>query len=127
MPEYDTMPEYDFLVYACVEGELHLKTLPKIFVITKYVLSSSKRGRLLAQRPLALYLSGYFDDNKTYLVMYLTSFCLQEFQVKRSFLTAPQIRLTRLEFAKICIPKPSTIGCSGNKMLKRRSSQRSSL
>jgi len=51
-----------------------LKSLPKIFVITKYVLSSSKRGRLLAQRPLALYLDGYFDDNKPYLVIYLTSF-----------------------------------------------------
>ena len=62
------------MVYAGVEGELHLKTLPKIFVITKYVLSSSKRGRLLAQRPFALYLDGYFDDNKPYLVMYLTIF-----------------------------------------------------
>ena len=59
-------------VYACVEGELYLKSLPKIFVITIYVLSSSKRGRLLAQRPLALYLVEYFDDNKPYLVMYLT-------------------------------------------------------
>jgi len=27
---------------------------------------------LLAQRPLARYLDGYFDDNKPYLVMYLT-------------------------------------------------------
>ena len=26
----DNMPEYDFYIYACVEGELHLKTLPKI-------------------------------------------------------------------------------------------------
>jgi len=63
---------YVFFVYACVEGELHLKSLPKIFVITIYVLSSSKRGRLLAQRPLAQYLDVYFDDNKPYLVMYLT-------------------------------------------------------
>jgi len=67
------MLEYTF-GYACVEGELHLKSLPKIFEITIYVLSSSKRGRLLAQRPLALYLGGYFDDNKPYLVMYLTIF-----------------------------------------------------
>jgi len=56
------------LIYACVEGELHLKSPPKIFVITIYVLSSSKRGRLLAQRPLAR----HFDDNKPYLVMFLT-------------------------------------------------------
>ena len=59
-------------LYACVEGELHLKTLPKIFEITIYVLSSSKRGRLLAQRPFAQYPDEYFDDNKPYLVMYLT-------------------------------------------------------
>jgi len=37
------------LIYACVKGELHLKCLPKIFVITPYVLSSSKRGRLLVK------------------------------------------------------------------------------
>ena len=47
---------YHILIYACVKGELHLKSLPKIFVITPYILSSSKRGRLLAQRPLALVL-----------------------------------------------------------------------
>ena len=44
------------LIYAGVKGELHLKSLPKIFVITPYVLSSSKRGRLLAQRSFALVL-----------------------------------------------------------------------
>ena len=38
------------LIYACVKGELHLKSLPKIFLITPYVLSSSKRVRLLAQK-----------------------------------------------------------------------------
>ena len=54
------------LIYACVKGELHLKSLPKIFEITPYGLSSSKRRRLLAQRPLAL----SFDDNKTYVVRY---------------------------------------------------------
>ena len=47
---------YHILIYACVKGELHLKFLPKIFLITPYVLSSSKRGRLLTQRPLALVL-----------------------------------------------------------------------
>ena len=52
------------LIYACVKGELHLKSLIKLFVITSYVLSSSKKGRLLAQRPLAL----SFDDNKPYVV-----------------------------------------------------------
>ena len=56
----------DHFIYACVKGELHLKTPPKIFVITLYVLSSSKRGRLLAQRPLAR----RFDDNKPYIVMF---------------------------------------------------------
>jgi len=60
---------YHILIYAYVKGELHLKSLPKIFVITPYVLSSSKRGRLLAQRPLAR----HFDDNKPYLVMFLTN------------------------------------------------------
>ena len=44
------------LICVCVKGELHLKSIPKIFVITPYVLSSSKRGRLLAQMPLALVL-----------------------------------------------------------------------
>ena len=57
---------YDHFIYACVKGEFHLKSPPKIFVITLYVLSSSKRGRLLAQRPLAR----SFDDNKTYIVMF---------------------------------------------------------
>ena len=57
---------YHIIIYACVKGELHLKSLPKICVITLYVLSSSKRGRLLAQRPLAL----SFDDNKPYVVRY---------------------------------------------------------
>ena len=51
-------------IYAYVKGELHLKSLPKIFIITPYVLSSSKRGRLLAQRPLSL----SFDDYKPYKV-----------------------------------------------------------
>jgi len=55
---------YHILLYAYVKGELHLKSPPKIFVITAYVLSSSKRGRLLAQRPLAL----SFDDYKPYEV-----------------------------------------------------------
>ena len=57
---------YHIHVYACVKGELHLKSPPKLFVITPYVLSSSKRGRLLAQRPLAR----SFDDNKPYVVMF---------------------------------------------------------
>jgi len=57
---------YHILIYVCVKGELHLKSLPRIFVITSYVLSSSKRGRLLAQRPFAL----SFDDNKPYVVRY---------------------------------------------------------
>ena len=35
---------YHILLYAYVKGELHLKSLPKIFVITPYVLSSSKGG-----------------------------------------------------------------------------------
>ena len=65
------MLEYTF-GYACVEGELHLKTPPKIFEITIYVLSSSKRGRLLAQRSFAQCPDDYFDDNKPYLVMCLT-------------------------------------------------------
>jgi len=57
---------YYIHVYASVKGELHLKSPPKIFVITPYVLSSSKRGRLLAQRPLA----PSFDDNKPYVVKF---------------------------------------------------------
>ena len=73
------------LIYACVEGELHLKSPPKIFVITIYVLSSSKRGRLLAQRPLAR----YFDDNKTYLVMFLTILFKRISGLKQVDLTAP--------------------------------------
>ena len=55
---------YHILLYAYVKGELHLKSPPKILVITPYVLSSSKRGRLLALRPLAL----SFDDYKPYEV-----------------------------------------------------------
>jgi len=38
----------DPFIYACVKGELHLKFSPKIFMITIFVLSLSKRGRLLA-------------------------------------------------------------------------------
>ena len=58
---------YHILLYAYVKGELHLKSSPKLFVITPYVvLSSSKRGRLLVQRPLA----PSFDDNKPYVVRY---------------------------------------------------------
>ena len=73
------------LIYACVEGELHLKSPPKIFVITIYVLSSSKRGRLLAQRTLAR----YFDDNKPYLVMFLTILFKRISGLKQVDLTAP--------------------------------------
>jgi len=110
-------------VYACVEGELHLKSLPKIFVITIYVLSSSKRGRLLAQRPLALYLVGYFDDNKPYLVMYLTMFVEKNFRIKQVDLTAPHQDSQVWSSPKICIPKSSTIGSFGNTTMKKRSSQ----
>ena len=63
-PCYAFRSLYHILLYAYVKGELHLKSPPKIFVITPYVLSSSKMGRLLAQRPLAL----SFDDYKSYEV-----------------------------------------------------------
>ena len=86
--------------YACVKGELHLKSLPKIFVITIYVLSSSKRGRLLAQRSLAQYPDEYFDDNKPYLVMYLTILFKRISGSKQVDLTAPLSRLTSLDAAK---------------------------
>ena len=77
-----------------------MKSLPKIFVITIYVLSSSKRGRLLAQRPLARYFDGYFDDNKPYLVMYLTILFKRISGLKQVDLTAPLSRLTSLDAAK---------------------------
>ena len=57
---------YHSFIYVWVKEELHLKSSPKIFVITPYVLSSSKRRRLLAKRPLAL----CFDDYKLYAVRY---------------------------------------------------------
>ena len=77
---------HNSFIYACVKGELHLKSPPKIFEITIYVLSSPKRGRLLAQRPLAR----HFDYNKPYLVMFFNKVYLNEFQDKIiGCLTAP--------------------------------------
>ena len=55
---------------------------------------------LLAQRPLAQYPNEYFDDNKPYLVMYLTILFKRISGSKRVDLTAPQSRLTSLDAAK---------------------------
>ena len=63
----DASSLYDTFGICICLGELHLKSLSYLFVITQCVLSSSKRGRLLAQRPLAL-----VDDNKTYVIIFLT-------------------------------------------------------
>jgi len=82
-----------------------LKSPPKIFVMTIYVLSSSKRGRLLAQRPLAR----YFDDNKPYLVMCLTILFKRISGLIQVDLSAPHQDSQVWTPLKICIPKPSTV------------------
>jgi len=46
-------------------------SFPLLDMVKSFTMSEMKY--LLAQRPLARYLVGYFDDNKPYLVMYLTS------------------------------------------------------
>ena len=55
---------------------------------------------VLAQRPLAQYPDEYFDDNKTYLVMYLTILFKRISGSKQVDLTAPLSRLTCLDAAK---------------------------
>ena len=56
--------------------------------------------KLLAQRPLAQYPDEYFDDNKLYLVMYLTLLFKSISGSKQVDLTAPLSRLTSLDAAK---------------------------
>ena len=51
----------------------HLRKTVECYVDDIAIKSRDKNDHLLlAQRPLAQYLDVYFDDNKPYLVMYLT-------------------------------------------------------
>ena len=64
---------------------------------------------------------GYFDDSKTYLVMYLIILFKRISGSRNRFLTAPLKDSHIWSSPKICIPKPKHIGSFGNMTLKKRS------
>ena len=56
---------------------------------------------------------GYFDDSKTYLVMYLIILILKYFRFKKQILTTPLKDSQFWSLPNICIPKLKHIGSFG--------------